>query len=396
MDRQQKPGLLSGAHMIGRNTLLSLEGPEVRPLSIRAKALVFTDPSSERLLVELEKVSPSDAPVLINGETGTGKELVARHIHRLSHRQGPFVAVNCGAISENLAESELFGHEAGAFTGASRSREGWFEAANGGTLFLDEIGDLPLSMQVKLLRVIQEREVTRVGSRKPFPVDVRLVTATNIDLSEAVSAGNFRLDLFFRLNIAHVQLSPLRQRPGDIMPLVLHFLEMYAKRLGKSVIPTISDKAYEALLEYSWPGNIRELENVVHYALLVCDGDIIKLRHMKFAKPCDCKPIELPQKQLTSSPLSVIEQQLNEILNEPGASLLNDLEELIVRSAFAKGRFNQIKTAELLGITRNVVRTLLKRHGMLDDSGGSLGESRGVPADGSNGGTISESANAGA
>jgi DNA-binding NtrC family response regulator len=358
--------------MNGKNTLISLEGPEVRPLSIRAKALVFADPLSERLLAELEMISPSDAPVLINGETGTGKELVARHIHRLSYRKGPFVAVNCGAISESLAESELFGHEAGAFTGATRAREGWFEAANGGTLFLDEIGDLPLHLQVKLLRVIQEREVARVGSRKPIPIDVRLVTATNIDLSEAVSAGNFRLDLFFRLNIAHVQLPPLRERPGDIHPLVAHFLEIYARRLGKPIAPSISEKAHEALLEYSWPGNIRELENVVHYALLVCEGDIIKLRHLKFAKPYHSKPAETAAKESIAAPLAQIEKQLHELLKEPGESLLHNLEELIIRSAFSHGRSNQIRTAELLGITRNVVRTLLKRHGLLDDSSSTL------------------------
>ena len=198
--------------------VLSLEGNNAQPLSVRAKALVFSDPASAELLEYIERISPSEAPVLIGGETGTGKELVSRHIHLLSGRKGPFLAVNCGAISDYLAESELFGHEAGSFTGAVGKREGWFEAANGGTLFLDEIGDLPLPLQVKLLRVLQEKEVVRIGSRKPIPVDVRLVAATNVDLDYAVNAGHFRRDLLYRINIAHVKIPPLRDRPGDVCP----------------------------------------------------------------------------------------------------------------------------------------------------------------------------------
>jgi len=212
--------------------VLSLEGGNAQPLSVRAKALVFSDPISKKLLEYIERIAPSEAPVLIGGETGTGKELVARHIHLLSGRKGPFLAVNCGAISDHLVESELFGHEAGSFTGAAGKREGWFEAANGGTLFLDEIGDLPLAMQVKLLRVLQEREVVRIGSRKAIPVDVRLVAATNVDLDHAVSAGHFRSDLLYRINIAHVRLPPLRVRPGDILPLAEYFLKSYSQRMG--------------------------------------------------------------------------------------------------------------------------------------------------------------------
>ncbi|MGL4605405.1 MAG: sigma-54 interaction domain-containing protein, partial [Iodobacter sp.] len=232
------------------------------PLSIRARALVFADPQSRHLLQEAEQVAPSEAPVLIHGETGTGKELVARHIHLISGRKGPFVALNCGAISETLAESELFGHEAGAFTGATGSKAGWFEAANGGTLFLDEIGDLPLTLQVKLLRVLQEHEVVRVGARKPTPIHIRLVAASNVNLAEAVKAGHFRQDLFYRLNVVSLTIPPLRQRPADIQPLADYFLNLYAKKTGFSV-PVLTETSLLALHHYHWPGNIRELENIM-------------------------------------------------------------------------------------------------------------------------------------
>ncbi len=210
--------------------------PHARELtkSVRATVLVFNDPRSRELLERIERLAPSEANALVIGETGTGKELVARHIHALSGRSGgPFVAVNCGAFAESLVESELFGHEKGAFTGALQSKAGWFEAANGGTLFLDEIGDLPPSIQVKLLRVLQEREVVRLGSRRPIPIDVRLVAATNVDLADAVVAGHFREDLFYRLHVATIQLPPLRERRGDITAAgrVLHRRALPAPRL---------------------------------------------------------------------------------------------------------------------------------------------------------------------
>jgi DNA-binding NtrC family response regulator len=350
--------------MMTKPTLLSFEGAGVQPLSIRAKALVFADPLSERLLGKLGQVGPSDAAVLLLGETGTGKELAARHLHQLSGRRGAFVAVNCGAISETLAESELFGHEAGAFTGANGRREGWFEAADGGTLYLDEIGDLPLNLQVKLLRVLQEREVVRLGSRKAVPVDVRVIAATNVDLQQAVSAGHFRLDLFYRINIAQISLPPLRERVGDIVPLVQHFLRIYAHRLDMQV-PAIPETTRHALLAYPWPGNIRELENVIHFALLVCGGDTIEPEHLKF-----CGGISVPGGAAPSGdepPLVAIERQAARLFQSPGTSLLADIEGAVLRAAFAHTRHNQVRTAELLGVTRNIVRTLLKRHGLLDE-----------------------------
>ena len=240
-------------------SVLTLPNAERLALSVRAKALVFEDPRSRALLGRIQQVAPSHATVLITGETGTGKEIVARHLHELSRRADkPFVAVNCGAFSENLAEAELFGHERGAFTGAQGSKVGWFETAHGGTLFLDEIGDLSLPLQVKLLRVLQEGEVVRIGSRQPIPIDVRLVTATNVDLQQAMAAGHFREDLFYRLNVTTLELPPLRERPGDILPLVGHFLEVYRRRLGLDVA-RLNSGARARLLEHSWPGNIREL-----------------------------------------------------------------------------------------------------------------------------------------
>jgi DNA-binding NtrC family response regulator len=357
-------------------TLLSLEGGDTQPLSIRAKALVFADSASRRLLGYIEKLAPSEVPVLIIGETGTGKELVARHIHQLSGRTGPFLAVNCGAISDHLAESELFGHEAGSFTGAVGRREGWFEAAHGGTLFLDEIGDLPLAMQVKLLRVLQEREVVRIGSRKSIAVDVRLVAATNVDLEHAVSAGRFRLDLLYRLNIAPARLPPLRERPGDVLPLAQHFLRTYSQRMNIPV-PGLSPTAVDALRGHAWPGNIRELENVIHFALLISSAEEIQPEHLKVsggwgaAAPTEdnIAPSHVsgaaPDE---TAPLQVIAAQLRRSFAKPGVALYDELERLIVTEAYRHCGNNQVQSAVLLGVTRNVLRTLLKRHGLLDDS----------------------------
>ena len=249
-------------------------------LSIRAKALLFHDPRSTALLAQVERIARSEATALIIGETGTGKELIARHIHNHSERKGPFIAVNCGAFSESLIDAELFGHETGAFTGATQARSGWFEAANGGTLFLDEIGDLSPALQVKLLRVLQERQVTRLGSRRPTALDVRLVAATNVDLQKAIAADRFRSDLFYRLSVATIELPALCERPGDILPLANHFIHVYRNKLKLDVVK-LAPSSQTALLSYEWPGNIRELENVIHYALIVCRDNLIEADDLK-------------------------------------------------------------------------------------------------------------------
>jgi len=358
-------------------TLLTLDGASAGPLSIRARSLAFVDPASQAVLQMIERVAPSTAPVMIGGDTGTGKELIARHIHTLSRRKGPFLAINCGAITEHLAESELFGHEAGAFTGAQGRREGWFEAANNGTLFLDEIGDMPLSLQVKLLRVLQEREVVRLGSRKAIPVDVRLVTATNVDLSEAVSAGHFRLDLFYRLNIVQLRLPPLSERQADIEPLAKHFLTLYSKRLGLPE-PRLGETALEALRAYDWPGNIRELENVIHFALLVASEQEIRPEHLKLAgQPVRRQahaaapdiPVAAPPPSI-ESPLQLLRRAVHGLLDAPPDGLLNDVERLLVEESYHHSGRNQVRAGALLGVSRNVMRTLLKRHGLIGDSVG--------------------------
>ena len=262
--------------------LLTFPELDKSPLSIRAKALVFVDPRSRQLREELELLAPLALPVLIRGETGTGKELLARQIHRASDRGGLFVSVNCGAISPTYADAELFGYSAGAHSGAASSRAGWFGSANGGTLYLDEIADLPLPIQVKLLRVLQEREVVRLGSRKSIPINVRVLAATNVQLEKAINAGHFREDLYYRLNVVTLQLHPLRDRPGDILPLARHFIRSYSDRLGYGPVE-LSPKAQAKLVEYSWPGNIRELENVIHHSLLTCGDGTIQAQDLRLS-----------------------------------------------------------------------------------------------------------------
>jgi len=370
------------------------------------------------LLHDVERIAQSDATVLVVGETGTGKELIARHIHAVSGRRGPFVAVNCGAFSESLIDAELFGHESGAFTGASQARSGWFEAANGGTLFLDEIGDLPLALQVKLLRVLQERQVVRLGSRKAISLDVRLVAATNIDLARAVEAQHFRADLYYRLSVASVRLPPLRERPADIVPLARHFIAMYRSRLSLSDVE-LSDAAQQALLGYSWAGNIRELENVIHYALIVCRDNVIQGSDIKLVPLSSPSPshgsvlavgglgsaqasastwqasqafsagangsgvegLNMPQdgQQMahlrqgpglidTRDGAGLLSLALSTLLKESDASLFDTVESALVHAAFNHAGQNQVRAAKVLGITRNVLRTLLKRHGLLGKS----------------------------
>ena len=334
-----------------------------QPLSVRAKAMVFEDPKSEVLLGEIRRIAPSRATVLIVGDTGTGKELVARHIHELSGRTGPFLAVNCGALSENLVESELFGHEKGAFTGATSSKAGWFESAHGGTLFLDEIGDLSLGLQVKLLRVLQESEVVRLGSRHARSIDVRLVAATNVNLGRAVAAGRFREDLFYRVNVATLALPALRDRPGDILPLARHFLEVYRQRLELGAL-TLSSDAARRLLQHDWPGNIRELENVVHHALLVCSGLEIGASDLRLGTLAAYRSASSPPPPREGAAQgAALESVFNELFEQNLPNLHDRVEEALIRAAYRYCDKNQLQTARLLGISRNIVRARLIEHG---------------------------------
>jgi len=343
--------------------LLTLPNPRAFATSIRATAQVFEDPQSLALLERIEMLAPSDASVLIMGETGTGKELIARHVHKLSHRRrGPFVAVNCGAFSENLVESELFGHERGAFTGAFVAKAGWFEAANGGTLFLDEIGDLPLPIQVKLLRVLQEREVVRLGARKPVPVDVRVVAATNVQLEQSVAAGHFREDLLYRLRVAHLSLPALRDRPGDILPLARHFVEEYRRRLGYGPI-RFDPAAERKLLQHAWPGNIRELENAIHYALLVCRDNVVQEPDLNFSSLQPTQRVSDKPEPGLPAPPPTLEQALSVLFEEHHAALFEHIEDIVMRAAYNHCHRNQVQAARMLGISRNVMRARLIRMG---------------------------------
>ncbi|MDB6144196.1 MAG: sigma-54-binding protein [Pseudomonas sp.] len=296
--------------------LLTFPDAEKSPLSIRAKALVFVDPRSRQLREEMERLAPGALPVLIRGETGSGKELLARHIHRGSDRAGLFVSVNCGAISPTYADAELFGYTAGTHGSSVSSRAGWFGSANGGTLYLDEIGDLPLPIQTKLLAALENHEVTRVGAQQPSPVDVRLVAATSIDLAQAVAVGKFNERLYHYLSEGRLDLPALRERVGDILSLAEYFLGIYSQRLNLSV-PLISDAAQQALESHSWPGNTRELENVIHFALLVSSGDEILPEHLN-----------LPD---TANPLTQIERQVEQILASADGSQVTELKGLVAR-----------------------------------------------------------------
>jgi DNA-binding NtrC family response regulator len=277
----------------------------------RMEGIIGRSPAMHDVVTLLKKVSGSGATVLLRGESGTGKELVARAIHYNSPRRGrPFTALNCAAIPENLFESELFGHESGAFTGAVGRREGLFEVADGGTLFLDEIGDLPLTMQSKLLRVLQDREIRRVGGKEMIRIDVRIISATNKDLEQAIENGAFREDLYYRLNVVFIELPPLRDRNEDLPVLVEHFLAKYNAEFGKR-IKEVRPDALRALQEYRWPGNVRQLEAVIERAVLLNDNGILTLdeirgllvsrrseRHTWAELPADGLDLEALEKEL--------------------------------------------------------------------------------------------------
>jgi len=291
----------------------------------------------------VRKVGPTDTTVLISGESGTGKELVARAIHRHSSRRDkPFVAVDCGSLVENLFESELFGHVKGSFTGATATKYGRFELANGGTLFFDEIGNISINIQTKLLRVLQEREVTKVGSSQVIKVDVRIVAATNKDLQKAVKAETFREELFYRLSVVPITLPALRERRGDISLLATHFLSKYNKKRRKN-IRAISERAMEALVEYDWPGNVRELENAIERAVVLSENDVVK-------------PSDLLYYGLT------VERSLRSDVSE--AQRLIDVEREHITKTLKMFNGHKGKTAESLGIDRKTLRSKLRRYGI--------------------------------
>ncbi len=302
------------------------------------ESLVGGSPPMEALRALVRKAAPSDTTVLITGENGTGKELVARALHFTGPRSGrPFVDVNCAALTETLLESELFGHEQGAFTGAAGRRKGKFEQAHGGTLFLDEIGDMPLSTQAKILRVLQERAFQRVGGEEKIEVDVRVLCATNRNLEEAVAAGTFRKDLFYRVNTLVLETPPLRARAQDISELARHFLDQAAAREKKRV-ERLSPAALEALARHSWPGNVRELQHAMERAVLVCEGDEIL-------------PEQLPPAVLRATPASLP-------TDVPTGSLVQAVERLelaMIQDALEKNGWVKARAARALGLTERIL-----------------------------------------
>ena len=303
----------------------------------------------------IEKVAPTPASVLITGESGTGKELVARAIHVNSPREkGPFISVNCAALPETLLESELFGHERGAFTGATALRKGRFELADSGTLFLDEIGDIPLPLQSKLLRVLQERSFERVGGDRSINVDVRIITATNRDLKNEVDEGRFREDLYYRLNVLHIHMPPLRERADDIPMLTEHFINKFAKMLSKPDL-RISGEALRYLVGLPWAGNVRELENTIERAAILCSNDVIK--------PEDVHPDMVSEKEETCwSPDVDLEKFLP--ANLPLPDVLSGVEERMVKRALEEADYVQARAAEALGITKSLLQYKIKKYNL--------------------------------
>jgi two-component system NtrC family response regulator len=299
----------------------------------------------------MKRAADTPTTVLVTGESGTGKELVARGLHAASSRnKAPFVSINCAAVPENLLESELFGYERGAFTGAANMRQGKFEFADGGTLFLDEIGEMSLGLQVKLLRILQEQEFQRVGGNRDIKVDVRVIAATNKDLKEEVDARRFRDDLYFRLNVVMIEIPPLRERRDDIPLLTAHFLEKFRRKLGREIFAVEPD-AMSALYGYSWPGNVRELENVIERALVLCKGTTVTAK-------------DLPP-EIRESP--EIEEGLDNLISWERSlpETLEAIEERMIRQALKKADKVQAQAAKMLGISRSNLQYKMKKYALL-------------------------------
>jgi len=305
-----------------------------------AAAMIAEDPATRAVVEQLRRVAPTGATVLISGESGTGKEVAARFVHALSGRaEGAFVPVNCAAISPQLVESEIFGHEKGAFTGAAERRRGRFELADGGTLFLDEVGELPAALQAKLLRVLQEQRFERVGGTRTIDVDARVIAATNRDLGAEIRAGRFREDLFHRLAVFPVHLPPLRERPGDLRPLAMHVLAGLARRLGRGRL-RLSEEAMAVLVEHAWPGNVRELGNALERAAILTDGEVIEPGALLLGAP-------------TTNPIA-----------EGLDGTLKDIEARAIRRALIATGGHRRRAAERLGLGLRTLYEKLKAYGI--------------------------------
>ena len=347
-----KPFRLAEAREVVRSALeLRRVKRENRELRLRVEqlqsphTLITQDLGMQRLLETARQIATTDSSIVIHGESGTGKELLARYVHQCSRRsQGPFVAFNCGALSEDLAASELFGHEKGAFTGAQGRKIGLFEAAQGGTLFLDEVAELPMSVQIKLLRVLQEREVLRVGSVEPVRIDVRVLAASNRDLKEAVEAGQMRNDLYFRLNVVTLSLPPLRERRDDIPLLAYFLLRKFAVTMDRPV-KEISAEAMQRLVEYDYPGNVRELSNFIERGVALAQGETLDVEHLP--QHLGKLTVRVFTPAMAAAPATLEAQEKEHILN-----------------ALAAAKGNRSEAARMLGIDRVSLWRKLKKYGM--------------------------------
>lgn len=346
--------------------------------------IIGRSPTMLKALETVAKVAHSESAVLISGESGTGKELIAAAIHRLSPRSGsPFVAINCSAIPENLLESELFGHEKGAFTGADRRRLGRFDAASGGTLFLDEIGDMPLSLQAKLLRVLQDKKFTPLGGNETREADVRIVAATHVDLERAVKAGTFRLDLFYRLNVLPVALPALRERKEDIPALLEHFLELANRMHGYDMPVSLHEDAVQLLCGFPWPGNVRQLQNMIERLVVLRGGGEITRDDL----PGELTPIQthIPEVAPAAPAACVISNASVPLMSRPAPSpqpttpkgfgelpvegmdlvrFIEDLENSLIMQALERTGHNKNQAAKLLGLNRTTLVERIKKRGL--------------------------------
>jgi len=333
-----------------------------RAPDVPSQSYVFVDPSSQKLLELARRVAAAGVTTLLTGPTGVGKEVLARILHEASpRRNGPFVGLNCAAIPETMIEDLLFGHEKGAFTGAAREHKGVFEQAEGGSLFLDEIGEMPFSLQSKLLRVLQERQVTRLGAQSPISVDFRLIAATNKDLRAAILGREFREDLYFRISTFRLSIPPLVERPGDILPLANHLLNVFGADVG---VDGFTEEAENMLLGYEWPGNVRELSNVLQRALVICSGPLIDAGHLLFDEPSlsSAKPAFVER---IAQPLP----ELDAVVDQEGAALgpaIRNREHRVIMAALQTAP-NRVEAAKALGISPRTLRyklAQLRDHGL--------------------------------
>jgi DNA-binding NtrC family response regulator len=326
-----------------------------------APRIIGDDPRLRQVTEQLHRAAATDATVLLEGESGTGKELFARSLHALSPRvDGPFVAINCAAIPENLLETELFGHEKGAFTGASQRKPGKFEVAHRGTIFLDEIGDLPLGLQAKILRALEERRFERVGGTVPLHVDVRVVAATNRNLKAAVAARQFREDLYFRLSVFPITIPALRERREDVPILARHFVDRFSRDMNKKV--TLSPAAFDELRAYNWPGNVRELQNCIERAVILCDGEAIHPRHLNLSFR--------PPAQSGAAPQSPWEQiDLSGTLAEALQRTTQEVERRKIEEALREAGGNRQRALDLLQISGKTLLAKMKEYGIAEGEG---------------------------